>query len=96
MENQNTKPKIATRGERLQGIVVSAKAKLTAVVERPTVKFFPKFQKWAAGRSKITVHNPTELNAKVGDVVEISECRKISKTKAWVITQIIQKSGESS
>lgn len=28
---------------------------------------------------------------KSGDVVEISECRPISKTKAWVVTRLIQK-----
>jgi small subunit ribosomal protein S17 len=29
---------------------------------------------------------------KVGDLVEISECRPISKTKAWRVTRLVQKS----
>ncbi len=28
---------------------------------------------------------------KMGDVVEISECRPISKTKAWVVTRLVEK-----
>jgi small subunit ribosomal protein S17 len=28
---------------------------------------------------------------KLGDVVEISECRPISKTKAWVVTRLVEK-----
>ncbi len=29
--------------------------------------------------------------SKMGDVVEISECRPISKTKAWVVTRLVEK-----
>ena len=29
----------------------------------------------------------------LGDVVEIAECRPISKTKAWVVTRLVQKAG---
>jgi small subunit ribosomal protein S17 len=28
---------------------------------------------------------------KIGDVVEIAECRPISKTKAWVVTRMVEK-----
>ena len=28
---------------------------------------------------------------KLGDMVEISECRPISKTKAWVVTRLVEK-----
>ena len=31
---------------------------------------------------------------KVGDVVEIAECRPISKTKSWTVTRLIEKSTE--
>ena len=29
-----------------------------------------------------------------GDVVEIAECRPISKTKAWTVTRLVEKSKE--
>ncbi len=31
---------------------------------------------------------------KLGDVVEISECRPISKTKSWIVTRLVQKARE--
>ncbi|OFZ96590.1 MAG: 30S ribosomal protein S17 [Betaproteobacteria bacterium RIFCSPLOWO2_02_67_12] len=30
----------------------------------------------------------------LGDVVEIAECRPISKTKAWTVTRLVEKSKE--
>jgi small subunit ribosomal protein S17 len=31
---------------------------------------------------------------RMGDVVEIAECRPISKTKAWTVTRLVEKSRE--
>ncbi|MDE1797916.1 MAG: 30S ribosomal protein S17, partial [Candidatus Micrarchaeota archaeon] len=41
--------------------------------------------------SKIAAHNPDEIGARIGDLVEIAECRKISKTKAWIVTKVVVK-----
>jgi len=82
---------IATRGFRTVGNVVSSRAKRTAIVERETVQHIKKYARYARTKSRIAAHNPDCLDAQVGDVVELQECRKISKTKAWVITKIISK-----
>jgi len=81
------------RGELLKGRVINARSKKTAVVERDTTKHLSKYGKWAKSRSRITVHNPESINAKVGDLVNIAETRKISKTKSWTIVSI-EKKGE--
>ncbi|MBI5223103.1 30S ribosomal protein S17 [Candidatus Micrarchaeota archaeon] len=86
---------VKVRGERLFGKVVSAKSKKTVVVERSAVKFFPKYAKWARGRSRIAAHNPSCLSAKVGDMVHLAECRKLSKTKAWTVVEIDSSEGAS-
>ncbi|MBD3209838.1 30S ribosomal protein S17 [Candidatus Micrarchaeota archaeon] len=86
---------LSIRGETLVGRVISAKAKKTAVVERDTNKYFSKYGKWARARSRIQVHNPESINAKVGDRVKIAETRKLSKTKSWTIVGFVEK-GESS
>jgi small subunit ribosomal protein S17 len=80
-----------TRGLILRGIVVSDKAKKTVIVQRNLVAYIPKYQRYARKISKIAAHNPPEINAQLGDEVEIAECRKISKTKAWIVTKIIKK-----
>jgi small subunit ribosomal protein S17 len=86
---------LSVRGERLVGRVISAKAKKTAVVERADTKHLSKYRKWAHVRSRITVHNPDSINAKVGDMVQIAETRKISKTKSWTIVGFAGKGEES-
>ncbi|MFN3910194.1 MAG: 30S ribosomal protein S17 [Candidatus Anstonellaceae archaeon] len=81
----------STRGLITSGVVVSAKAKKTVIVQRDLVSYIPKYQRYARKISKIAAHNPEHINAQEGDVVEIAECRKISKTKAWIVTKILKK-----
>jgi len=80
---------LSTRGGILTGRVVSDKMKKTVIIERDITKYYPKYKKYSRTRSRIVAHNPETINAKVGDMVEIAETRKISKTKAWTITKII-------
>jgi len=75
----------------MQGVVVSDKRKRTVTVQRDLVTYVPKYKRYARKISKIAAHNPDEIGAHTGDVVEIAECRKISKTKAWIVTKIIAK-----
>lgn len=79
---------IKVRGEFLTGKVVSAKGKHTVIVARDSTVYLSKFGKWAKGTSKIAAHNPPCINAKVGDLVELGETRKISKTKAWTVVKV--------
>ncbi len=82
---------LSARGGILTGRVVSDKMKKTVIIERDITKYYPKYKKYARTRSRIVAHNPEDIQAKVGDMVEISETRKISKTKAWIVTKIIKK-----
>ena len=79
------------RGQTLVGKVVSTKAKYTAIVERPMVKLIRKFKRYARTSSRIPAHNPICINAKEGDMVKIAESRKISRTKAWTVVEILNK-----
>jgi small subunit ribosomal protein S17 len=73
------------RGETLSGKVVSAKSRHTVIVERETTQYLSKYRKYARGKSHIAAHNPPCVNAKVGDMVNLAETRKLSKTKAWTV-----------
>jgi small subunit ribosomal protein S17 len=90
---KDAKP-IGTRGGMLTGTVVSDKMKKTVVIERDSTKYYSKYKKYARSRSRIVAHNPENINAKVGDMVAIAETRKLSKTKAWTVVEII-KPGET-
>ncbi|MFH1221552.1 MAG: 30S ribosomal protein S17 [Candidatus Micrarchaeota archaeon] len=85
---------VRVRGETLMGKVVSTKGKRTAIIERATTKKLEKYQRWATEKSRIAAHNPACINAKTGDMVLIGETRKLSKTKAWTVTEIT-KGGEA-
>lgn len=81
---------IKIRGREFIGIVTRAKAQKTAVVEWSRLFYLQKYQRYEKRRSKLQVHNPLSINAKVGDKVKIVECRPISKTKNFVIVEILK------
>ena len=74
----------------LVGQVVSDKRSktITVLVERRVTHEL--YGKIVARTSKYHAHDENN-ECKLGDVVEISECRPISKTKAWVVTRLIEK-----
>jgi small subunit ribosomal protein S17 len=77
----------------LVGKVVSDKRSktITVLIERRTKHEL--YGKIVAKTSKYHAHD--EANEyKNGDVVEISESLPISKTKAWVVTKLVQKARE--
>ncbi|OAM26022.1 30S ribosomal protein S17 [Eikenella longinqua] len=75
----------------LQGKVVSDKMDrtVTVLVER-RVKH-PLYGKIIQRSTKIHVHDEHN-ECKVGDIVVIAEHRPLSKTKAWVVERVIEKS----
>ena len=52
----------------------------------------PKYGKYIKRSIKVAVHDP-ENQSRVGDLVEIQECRPFSKTKSWRLVKIMQKAG---
>ena len=75
----------------LQGRVVSDKMQktVTVLVER-RVKH-PLYGKFVTRTKKYHAHDENgEFHD--GDLVEIEECRPLSKTKAWRVTKLLEKS----
>ncbi len=81
------------RGNIFEGKVISAKANKTVTVERVITHYISKYERYKKIKSKIKAHNPLSMNAKEGDLVRVGETRKISKTKNFIVMEII-KSGE--
>lgn len=80
-----------TESKRTQvGRVVSDKMDktVTVLIER-RVKH-PMYGKIIVRSRKYHAHNENN-EAKSGDLVEIQECRPLSKTKAWVVTKLLEK-----
>ena len=84
---------VAKNTRTLVGKVVSdQRAKsITVLIERRTKHEL--YGKIVARTSKYHAHDENN-EYKLGDIVEISECRPISKTKAWTVTRLVQRSRE--
>ena len=82
---------IQTNRRTLQGRVVSDKmAKTVTVLVERRVKH-PVIGKVMIRSKKYHAH-VDGIEAASGDLVEIEECAPISKTKAWRVTQVVEKS----
>ncbi len=73
---------------RLVGTVVSNKMQKTAVVEVERVYRHPLYRKVVHTAKTFKVHD--ELGANPGDKVRIVESKPISRTKHWVIEEILR------
>ena len=61
---------------------------ITVLIER-RVKH-PMYGKYLTRSTKLKAHDETN-QCNIGDVVSITECRPISKTKSWKLVNIIEK-----
>ena len=82
---------VKVRGRTFTGTVVSDKMQKTATIEWPRRKFNKKYERFEVRRTRVKAHNPESINAKTGDFVKIAETRPLSKTKNFVIIEIIKK-----
>lgn len=76
------------RGKIIVGVVVSDKPKNTVIVERSHLQYIPKYERSERRKTRIAVHKPACMDVKTGDTVKIGECRKLSKTKAFVVMEV--------
>ena len=81
---------LKTRGQSMEGEVISDKMQSTVIVRRESMIKVKKYERYKRMRSRIPAHNPPCINAKTGDRVRIRECRRISKTVNFVITEKIK------
>jgi small subunit ribosomal protein S17 len=73
----------------LQGVVVSDKMEKSIVVSVERRTQHPMYKKFIRRTKKYVAHD--ELNAfKEGDIVQIQECRPISKRKSWEVIATIE------
>jgi small subunit ribosomal protein S17 len=73
-----------------QGIVVSDKADKTIVVRVDVTRRHRRYGKIMRTSSKIHVHDERN-DAGTGDTVRVVECRPMSRTKRWRLTDVLEK-----
>jgi small subunit ribosomal protein S17 len=74
-----------------QGVVTSAKADKTIVVRIDTARRHRMYKKIIRSSTTLHAHDETN-NANEGDLVRVVECRPMSKTKRWRLTEVLERS----
>lgn len=91
VENQSASSDKLTRTE--VGRVMSNKMEQTATVQVERKIKHPIYGKYMRRSKKYHVHDEkNELN--IGDMVQIKECRPLSKTKSWTLDKVLTAAAE--
>ncbi len=81
---------LRVRGRIFEGTVIKTKEKC-ATVEWRYVHYVPKYERYERRKTRVYAHVPPCIDVKVGDVVKIAECRPISKTKKFVVIEVLKR-----
>lgn len=83
---------MAERGKRKYrtGVVVSDKSSKTRLVSVERTYRHALYDRVIRSKSKFAVHDEKN-ESRMGDTVKIMECRPLSKTKRWVMVEVINK-----
>ena len=90
VRSQELLPGQQARRQMKVGRVVSDKMDKTVIVAVEYTRQHPIYKKAMKRTSKFAAHDE-ENRCKIGDVVRIEETRPLSKTKRWVVREIIQR-----
>ena len=71
------------------GVVTSAKCDKTRTVAVEYLQQHRKYGKYQRRQVKYQVHDE-QNQAKAGDRVEISPCRRMSKSKSWRLVRVVE------
>ncbi len=83
-------PKTGGHKRTLVGKVTSAKMEKTVVVEVVRAVRHPVYGKYVRRRKRYKAHDEARTY-QAGDVVEIRECKPISKDKSWTVTRLVER-----
>ncbi len=88
MEPVAAEPRRKARTRIVGRVVTANRTPKTLKVEVDYLWRHPKYGKYLRRSSRLTVHDE-KSEARLGDQVEIAECRPISKTKSWRLVKVV-------
>lgn len=90
----SNEPNASSRGKRrvVTGTVVSDAMDKTITVRQERLVKHPLYGKYIRRATKYKAHDE-QNRAKVGDKVEITFCRPMSKTKTWRLVNVVKSAG---
>lgn len=81
---------LAIRGRILEGTVTKVDTFKTAKIQFIRFFYLPKYERYEKRMTKLKVHVPDCIQLKSGDLVKVAECRPISKTKNFVVVEVLK------
>lgn len=95
---KNTAPSAAAQTESLTGtrvgVVESDKRNKTRKVVFAYQSQHPKYGKYIRQRTVLHVHDE-QNESRLGDLVEVAQCKPVSKTKQWRLVRIVERRAEA-
>ena len=83
----------AHKGTKIGTVESDSRLKTRKVVVRFMAKH-PKYGKFIKRRTVLHVHDEAN-ESHTGDVVEVAQCRPISKTKFWTLVRVVERRSEA-
>jgi small subunit ribosomal protein S17 len=80
---------LSVRGQVITGTVYATKMQNSIKVRKEYMHLVPKYERYEKRTSLFTAHCPSCIKLKIGDKVNIAECRPLSKTKSFVVIEKI-------
>jgi small subunit ribosomal protein S17 len=94
MSTEPVEPSQEAKGKKaFTGEVVSKKTDKTILVLIETQKQDKRYRKIVKSRKKIMAHDE-ENTCKEGDIVQIEECKPVSKNKAFTLKKVVKRKVE--
>ena len=78
-----------TKGNKIGVVESDSRDKSRKVVIHYKTKH-PKYGKYVSKRTVMHVHDENN-ESQNGDIVEIAQCKPVSKTKSWTLTRVVEK-----
>ena len=91
---QNAEGLVRNQRKLMRGTVISNKMQKTLVVQVDRKVRHPIYEKFVSKRTKLYAHDENN-EAQIGDEVELSQTRPMSKLKAWRLVRILRKAPQA-
>lgn len=93
-EGQSSEGSARNQRKLMRGTVISNKMQKTLVVQVDRKVRHPIYEKFVSKKTKLYAHDENN-EAGIGDVVELTQTRPLSKLKAWRLVRILQKAPQA-
>jgi|TARA_Y100000310_G_scaffold2807_1_gene3673 small subunit ribosomal protein S17 len=81
---------LSLRGRTFTGTVTKMGSQKTVTIEWSRLFYIHKYERYEKRSSKVKAHKPDEIKVEIGDTVKIIETRPISKTKNFVVLEVMK------